>query len=559
MDSAGGNQTVFQKSGSDREKVGRFVAGSSVLMLASLTSGVLSFLWTILMSRLLGPEGFGIAGPFVNLFWILATAVSFGVPHAMMTFVSDCHHSDPERARRVMSDGSRLLFVIVAVFSALVAAGVVAARARGAVGPLMAGLAWIMLAALAGRQMYFAFWGAMGGLQRMDLVAVCNMIFPVTMIISSSLFVLAARRWWPGNVDAGILAGTGGFAFGAVVQYAAAHAVAKRGGVAARELYSWRRSGPQGGRRLLSFGWVAAVAMVAASSAQLAAPVVVSFLGHSLGYFGGTDELNAVRAGWFSGGFTYAMAPMLIVGMILAIVPAISEAQAQGNRPLMQKYYDLAVKYALTVMLYAMAVYAAYAGRIVELFSGERFPRGELGPLTVTLAAGMSLCMLNLLAMNVLIGIKRPGAPAVAAVGTLALEVAALAAVGRATGSIMAEALAFDAAALAGVAALTIYLRVGAGLRWPWGAAPRPAAAAAVTALVLAALPSKGPAFLAGLAASPFIYFAALGLLGGLDTEDLDMARDTLRAGGAGFAARALDLSEKFFALSPLFKKNNRP
>jgi stage V sporulation protein B len=549
-------QSAYQKCGSDREKVGRFVAGSSALLFASLTSGVLSFVWTVIMSRLLGPEGFGLAGPFINLYWIITASVSFGVPHAMMTFISDCHHSDPERAERMMSEGARLLFAIVAVFAVAAAACVAGARAQGAIRPLTAGLAWIMLAAVVGRQMYYAVFGAIGGMQRMDLLAVCNITYPITMLASSIALVVAVRAWRPGDAGAGVLAGCGGVAIGSLVQYGVANAVAVRGGVAVRKLYAWRGRGGAGARRLLSFGWMAAAAMIAASSMQLIAPVIVSFLAHSLGNFGKTGEINAVRAGWFSGGFTYAMAPMMIVGMMLAIVPAISEAQAQNNRVLMQRYYDLAVKYAMTMIFYALSVYAAYAGRIVELFSGARFPADVMGPLTTALAVGMSLCMICLLAGNALVGLKRPGAAAAVTVTALAVEVAALAAIGRFTGSIAAEAAAFDAVALATAAALIILLRLKSGLRWPWRMLPRPIAASAATAAILMLLTSKGPVFLAGLAASAFIFFGILGLIGGLDPDDMDMARDTLRSSGAGVLSRAVDLAEKILCLSPLYKRS---
>jgi len=550
-------RNVFKGGASDREKVGRFVAGSSALFIASVLSGGLCFLWTVLMSRLLGPEGFGVAGPFLNLFWILTLSVSFGVPHAMVTFVSDCYHTDAERASRVISEGTRLLFILLVVFTAVAALSITVIDAAGGLRPLTASLSWIMIAAVAGRQMYFAIYGAFGGLQRMDALAVCNTVFPAAMVACSTVFVMLARELRPGNLGAGVIAGAGGVAVATFIQFAVSLAVAGRVGVSPLALYSWRRSGV-GARRLLSFGWLAATAVITLSGLQLLAPVVLSYLAHSFGYFGTTPGENAIQAGWFSGAFTYAMAPMLIVGMVLAIVPAISEAQSQGKCALMQRYFDLAVRYALSMIFFTLSVYAAYGGKLVELFSGERFPAAVMGPMTISLAAGLGLCMISMLASNVLIGAKRPGVAAAVGASALAAEVAALAAACRITGSITYAAAAFDAVTLGAVLIYALLLRMKLGLYWTWHAMSRPIIAAAATAAILLLFPAQGATALAGAAASLPIYFILLGFTGGIESEDFDMTRDTLRSVRAGFLAPALDLAEKILSYSPLFQKNKR-
>ncbi len=88
-------------------------------MMATVVSGMLSFVWTILMQRLLGPGGYGIAKPFIDVFWILSTAVSFGVPQAMAAFISRDHQLAPAEAELVMAEGTRLHFTLGVVFLAV--------------------------------------------------------------------------------------------------------------------------------------------------------------------------------------------------------------------------------------------------------------------------------------------------------------------------------------------------------------------------------------------------------------------------------------------------------
>jgi len=551
------SRSVFQRGDSDTEKVSRFFAGSSALLVASLTSGVLSFAWTVLMSRLLGPEGFGIAGPFMNLFWMLANALSFGIPQAMATFISYCQETDPDEAQRMMTRGTMLLFVIGVSFAAVASATTLAAGAAGSWSSLFSSLAWVMLIALIGRQMYMGMFAIMGGLQRMDILALCNIAYPFMMVGFSGLFVMAVQKWRPGDMEARIVAGAAGIATDATAQYGISVLVIHRAGVSAKSLFIWRGIA-HGSGKLLSFGWAAAVATIAGSSLSFIPPVIISMMARGFETFGATQAQNALNAGFFSSGFTNALAPMLIVGMIFAIVPAISEADASGSRDLMQKYFNLALKYSLTVIFYILSVYAVFAGSIVELFSGPRFPKETMGPLTATLAVGVSLCMLVMLLSNILIGLKRPGAPAIITVIMLISEVAMIFIVGRATGLILYAAVAFDISVFIGFAFLVYYLSEKMGLRWPWKSLPRPMAAAVFSAILLSLLPTRGTFFLLGVAVSFPCYFVVLGLLGGFETSDFDMARETVGSFGkiGKLASTIFTFAQKAFSISPLHKND---
>ncbi len=547
---------AFKSGDTDREKVGRFVAGSSLLFVVSAASGAMQFAWSAIMQRMLGPEGFSLTGPFLNLFWLLSLATSFGVPQAMMTFISDRRHKDPEGAALIMSEGTRLLVAMGALFCGVAAAALVAIYDASPAANVYSGLAWLMIVSVAGKQMYMSFFATAGGIQRMDLLAVCNIVFPIAMLASSAGMVYAAKTYWPGSQAAGILAGAGGVALASVAQFVVSLAMFRRADLSLKKIYSWKM-GWRESKRLLSFGWVAALAVIAASGVQFLPPAVVSFAAHSSA-LGGVAADKILNAGRFCAAFTYAMAPMLIIGMVMAIVPAISEAESKKNPELMQRYFDLAVKYALSIIMLMISIYAVYSGTIVELFSGKEYPRESMGILTLTLFAGMSAGMLAMLAVNVLVGIKKPAVPAAVSLAMTVAVVAALAAAGVYSDSALAAAGVFSATVFLGLAALLYCLKKLGGIRWPWKMVARPAVAAVAAAAALRALPYDSVSVASVAAAcvcGSFFYLVALGLAGGVDSDDFEMARDTFRSSGAGMAVPAIDAMEKFFRLSPLFVK----
>jgi O-antigen/teichoic acid export membrane protein len=472
----------------------------------------------------------------------------------MMTFISDRRHNDPEGAARIMAEGTRLLVAMGALFCGAAAAALVALYGASPAANVYSGLAWLMIVSVAGKQMYMSFFAAAGGIQRMDLLAACNIVFPIAMLGSSIGMVYAVKIYWPGNQTAGILAGAGGVAVASVAQCFVSLAMFRRADLSLKKVFSWRIGWGES-KRLLSFGWVAALAVIAASGVQFLPPAVVSFVAHSA-VFGGAAADKILNAGRFCGAFTYAMAPMLLIGMVMAIVPAISEAESKKNPELMQRYFDLAVKYALSIIMLMVSIYAVYAGTIVELFSGKEYPRQSMGILTLTLFAGMSAGMLTMLVVNVLVGIKKPAVPAAVSLAMTAAVVAALAAAGVYSDSVITAAGAFSATVFMGLAALLYCLKRLGGIKWPWKMVARPAAAAVAAAAALRALPYDSVSLFSVAAACVcglVFYLVALGLAGGIDSDDFDMARDTFRSSGAGIAVPAIDAMEKFFRLSPLF------
>lgn len=551
--------SVFQRGDSDEDRVGRFVAGSSVTMMATVVSGALSFVWTILMQRLLGPGGYGIIKPFIDVFWILSTAVSFGIPQAMSAWISRSHAESPQESSLAMAEGKSLLSGIGAIF--LFVSALLLALFSHRMEPLTIRLGWLMIVAVLGRQMYFAMFGILGGVQRLDMLAVCNLVFPSAMLASSTLLVMYASGTNPGSAggDAGVIAGAAGVAIATCLQYAVSLGVINRVVTGLKELFSWRRCRAASIRRMLSYGWLAAVAMMCGAFMTFVPTPVVSNIAHSFQVFGSNASENALQAGYFSSAYTYAMAPMLIVGMVYAILPAISEAYKQNNLALMQEYFDLSIKYAGIVIGMILTVYTAFSGHIVVFFSGPEFPAETVGALTLILAVGMSACMLAMLCCNLLLGIDRPGIPAAVLAFSLVLEIGLIACAGFLSGSIYSVAAVFDAAVLCGLALLIYYIKKAAGLRFRITFFVPPAFASVATSLAAGTLPADGPVFLLWICVAIMVYFLLLGLGGGYGPADVAMLRNTIRSTPAAPLDRLAGAAEALLAISPLYSRQRKP
>lgn len=545
-------ESVFQRGADDTEKIGRFVAGSSLALVATVLSGSMSFIWTIVMTRSLGPEGFGLVKPFLDSFWILCGAVSLGIPQAMQALISGYMDKSPQKARAVMADGSRMLFFIGLACCAI--ALIAAALFKHSFSPLMLKFIILLSAAVMARQMYFAFFGILGGLQRIDIVSTCNLVFPTSMLLSSSLFVyLAAKSGAP--LETRVLAGVAGIPTAATIQYIFSLFIAPKSGVRLAEVYSWRTSHGTA-VETATFGWVSSVAMVTLSIVSFIPPVVISQLAYGYGFFGGGAE-SGIQAGYFSGAFAYALAPMLIVGMFFALLPAISQAHADGNHALMQRYFTLASRYTSLVIIYVFAVYYVFAGNIVEIFSGSAFPSESLGTLTFLLATGMGFNMASVFFINLLIGMKRPAVAAIAGTIILATLPPALFIAAKKFDTISAEATAFATVSLGGAILLAILFRKTSRLTLPMSHFLRASAAAALTCAILTLLPGHSTIrVLSGIMASLPAYILLMGWTGGLNSSDYTLMEELLHSETTTIPLRIIKLFRTIATISPLFQSN---
>lgn len=469
-----GKSNVFTRGDTDQEKMERFKAGGMIAMGSFLLGGLFTVAWMTFTPRLLGPRGMGLFGPLMGWFWVLASVFALGVPQTICTFVSLHYENDFEHSKRFLIDGNRLLLIIGLIILAATAALGGAAYATGLISLItFATLATLVFSCV----MAMMFWGVnsvLNGFQRLELVSVGNLLFPVGQFIGTVTLALGAKavfhdwRW----VVIGAVAGLGvGQLFGVVP---ALLMVGKLGGVRAGDLYNLRR-GHGLFKEILKFGGIAAIAMTANAVVQNLTAPIVRIAGLYGMLFGDTEAECLRQIGYFSTALIFAMVAMLLTGVSIALIPAMSEAHGQGRDDLMQDYFNTAMQQSFAILGVFIMLYTLYGGRIIELMNGKEFPAAVMGPLASRMIIGGAAVALLFVLSNLLIGIKKPQAAAVVMALVLAGQIGGIIAFSFAFRSIVWASYGFIIPPLVGSIACLIYLHVSVGLKFPWFAFLEPA------------------------------------------------------------------------------------
>lgn len=549
-------QSVFTTGDSDEDKIGRFIGGSSVSVVSSFVAGIFALGWAALMTHELAKDDYAIVGPYMQVFWILTTLVSFGIPHTLITFISHNVESDFEAAAGIAVQGTKMLFLFVMGFTAMALAAVGMFHALNLLNGLYLWLCLIMVVAVFARQMFFAGYSTLAGLQRMDYLSLANIVFSICLPFLSLGLLALARSADPGNSMLEVLAGTGSIGAGAVIACGVSLIIVSRTRIPASTLFSFRVPLTRF-KEILTFGWVANVAVMGNTIVGMAPPIYMSYvMAQGLGWYGPTLLANKEQAGIFSCAFTYAMAPMLVMGLTFALIPAMSEAESQGNRALLNRYFNTSVKYCFSICAMLTAVYAVIIGPFVEFFTGGEYAAHTIHNLTLIMECGVAATALFFLFLSMLIGLKRPDVAAKTVLAVILLEVAAMSLAGRFTASPHLTAAAVALSLGLGDLILLYYLIRRAGLAMNWGLFAPPVVSALAT---WGACRAAGPDTLLGYAlaaalAVPFFFFLD-GLLGGIEPSDLSTVRHTLKSLRLGFFCGPVNLAERIFIRSPFYKK----
>ncbi|MEW6202027.1 MAG: oligosaccharide flippase family protein, partial [bacterium] len=553
-------KSAFVSGGTDEEKVTRFVAGGVVSIIGFAVGGLFGgALWMIAMTQMLGPQDFGILGPIFQGFFASAALVSLGIPQAITTYVSHHYEFQFEESKKFIIDGNRLLIIIAVLFFVVLTAVTGALFLSQKVNFFFFALLTTVAFGLLTTVVFWSLNGILNGFQRLDYVAIGNIVAPVAMFITSMITVVVIQqisgketKWdiWGGALGLG----AGGF-FGAVC---AALLVRKTSLVGLKDLFSLAHSYGLY-RKIITFGGVTTVALVGYMVFGGIVCPLVGFIAVRFGWFAGTYSENLTQSGYFSAAFSYAMVPMLVMGIVIALIPAISEAEGQGKKDLMQKYFALAVKYSLGIMFALFAAYAAVGGPLVELLSGGSFPARVLGPITTLLCFGFCFNGLYYLLMNLFIGLKRPIVPATAVFFVLTLEVSAIIFFSYFFRNILHASLGMVIALIFGAVYLLIYTTKVAGLRFYLWIIIIPTAALIPSWLTgYFLLPKDGLWAVGNFVITVLIFTLFYAFFGGYDTEDFKMFRETMLSMNQRHAVNFLSGAEKFLRKTPFFEWYNK-
>jgi len=404
---------VFSTGSTDDEKKDRFQAGAIISMAAFLLGGLFQVAWMMSVSRMLGDRDAGLHMPMVSLCFLVANLVALGIPQTICTFVSHHYESDFEEARKFLTDGIRLLTIISLCVLSITTTTSVVLGLLGVVSWIKAALTIVLVFAVS---MMILFWGTnsiLNGFQRLELTALGNMIFPVGVFAGAVVFIKVGQALAGEESQWDVVGALSGQFFGHVIALSVAITVlVKHGRIDVRELFSIRKSYGMY-RKILRFGGVAAIAMVSLAVLQQITPVVVRWVGMPGLLFGDTKEACESAIGHFSTALFYGMATMLLAGIAIAVLPAISEAQGQNRKDLMQHYFSSSLNQAFVIIFAFVMIYIVYIGRIIELISGPQFPADKMHNLGVQSVIGGGGAAMLFVIVHLFIGLKRPVLPAI--------------------------------------------------------------------------------------------------------------------------------------------------
>lgn len=541
--------SVFAKGGSEQEKVTRFVAGGLISIVSLVVGGLTGGLfWVMAMTRWLGPVKFGLLGPVFQFFWLMCMISSLGLGQAITTFVSHHWEKKPEEAKAFLSLGNRVLLwqsLVVLTLGGLVGL----AAFLGLLSKVWAAIA---LTVAPGIAVTILFWGlnaTLTGFQRMDLVAVGNMIFPVGMFAGSAALVLGIQAWRGKETYLDVAGAAAGMFFGGLAAYACAFFFMRRLGFGLRGIYLTTAKRSVGS--LLRFGGASAAALVLHTLLVSLAPILVFWLA-KLGFFGATKEANMLSSGYFSTAHLYAQAPMMLMGVTFALLPAISEAHAAGNHRLMQRYYDLALKISFAITVPLIFSYVAFGGRIVEVLSGEGYPAQKLHAVVAVVSLGFLGLALIFMLVHLFMGLKVPAVAAWTLGGGALIYAASIPLLGYLLKDPVGAAAGFAFSALSAAAALIILLRAKFNLQFRFRNLLVPLACcfSATVAFFAVRFWSEHPALL-GLAVVAGYTVCSL-LVGGVDEEDVEFLQGAFPGGLPPWLSRGVAIVQSLRVRLPV-------
>lgn len=418
--------SIFAKAETDKEKANRLVAGSIVSMLATIFGGAFMAAWMISTTQLLGPKDFGIFGPIFQSFWAVATLISLGINVSITTFVAHHWEKEKEEARKFSADGSKLMLVIGGGISLLVILILFLLWMTNYIDSFRF---WLLFVYILGIFLNLQFWAIQGiilGVQRTDYYALGNFLFPTMNFTFSLSLILLAQKIFGKESQMDIISATSGLLFGGFFGTILALFLLKKiDEETYREIYDFSKIYHLF-RKIITFGGISTIANVNYTLFNSISCIIVGILAGKFGIFAANHSLNLKQSGYYSASYLYASAALMIMGLAFPLISAMSEAEAQGKRELMQHYLDLILKFSFPIIIGVFIFYASVGGEIVSFLAGKEYPISEVRGITIIVSLGICFLSLFYLLLNVFFGVKKPQYGAVSITVALIIQVVGL-------------------------------------------------------------------------------------------------------------------------------------
>lgn len=371
----------------------KVLRGSFMMMISYLFFRVGGYLYRFVMSRMLGPEGYGLLGlttPFQGIFQVLSAG---GLPPAIAKFVAQHNALDEEEtARQVIITSLKFMMIMGTLVGILIffSADWIANfyfQKPAMVYPLQAVALITPFSVVVG-----AFRGAFQGVYKMEFIVASRAVEQVFMITLAVVFVSI------GFYAAGAVLGTG---FGFIASAICSVILFKK--------YIWVHF-PE---TTIKFSFKDELRLLK-TLLLFSIPVAITALSEMAIYDVGPlvigRYLTATDAGYYTAADPIARLPLIIsLSVAAAILPAASEAASLKDKKLLEKYIVQSYRYVILLVLPLCVGIAIFAQPLLSLLFGPNFIFGA--PALSILVVGMTFYTLFMVSSSIIQGIGHPRLP----------------------------------------------------------------------------------------------------------------------------------------------------
>ena len=484
----------------------KILKGSFLMMVSYLFFRVGGYIYRILMSRLLGPEAYGVFGatlPFQGVFQILSAG---GMQPVIAKFVAQ-HNAVGEEdvARQVIITSLKYMMISGVLFGLFMffTAGWIATNIfhkPEATLPFQAISLITPFSVIVG-----AFRGSFQGVYKMELIVASRVVEQITTILVAVALVAV------GFSAVGAVLGTG---IGFIASAICALILFKK--------YIW----PLFPKPVIEFSFKDELNLMK-KLLIFSIPVTVTALSEMAIYDISTEVIFYFMPNNYNGYYTNASAMArlpLIISLSLAavILPAASEAASLNNKSLLGMYITQSYRYVILLVLPLCVGIAAFATPLLSLLFGPEYGQG--GTALSILVIGMAFYTLFMISSSIMQGIGHPKRPMVVLlVGIVinfilnVLMVPRYGIEGAATATTIATFLIM-------IAVLWETFRV-TKVNVPYLDFVKIGAASAVMSIPILLLPQTYEGLLAAIIISPIVYTIIFTLIGGFTKRDIRVIR----------------------------------
>ncbi len=371
----------------------KILRGSFLMMISYLFFRVGGYLYRFILSRMLGPEGYGLVGlttPFQGIFQVLSAG---GFPPAISKFVAQ-HNAvgETDMARQVILTSLKFMMVAGTLFGLLIffSADWIANfwfHKSAMVYPLQAVALITPFSVIVG-----AMRGAFQGVYKMELVVVSRAVEQIFMISMAVVFVSI------GFYAAGAVLGT---AFGFIASAIISLILLKK--------YVWVLF-PKPATKISFKDELILLKTLLVFSIPVAITALSEMAIYDVGPLVIGRYLPAQDAGYYTTADPIARLPLIISLSIAAVIlPAASEAASLKDHKLLENYITQSYRYVVLLVLPLCVGIAAFAQPLLSLLFGSNYIYGA--PALSILVVGMTFYTLFMVSSSIIQGIGHPRLP----------------------------------------------------------------------------------------------------------------------------------------------------